>query len=389
MANGILEASSYALNVHALAPLIVGVLIAGLGAFVLVREKASALSMAFCGMTGCGAVWLLSYGGIYCAVDPSLALTWGRIENAGVVFIPSAVYLFTLAVTNHLHRARVRALACLGLSALFGFAVLFTDSFLTGLRSHPWGPYPRYGWLTVPFLVFFFAMMAVSLHHIYTRGVRAAPFEIQRRRLRAILVAFGIAYLGSVDYLPAYGVAVYPLGCLPVLAFLVIVARTIGRYPLVEITPAFAASQILRTMSDALLVLDRDGVIRVANQAACRLFGIPEQGLVSRPVWTIRGGLFPRDKLQTFLRTSVVHGYEVPYPTPEGREFTLDVSASGIRDGHGRPMAVVCILRDVTQRRQREEELRRAHEALKRSHEELKTAQLNLIQSAKSQREAA
>ncbi|MBI3323204.1 MAG: PAS domain S-box protein [Candidatus Omnitrophica bacterium] len=383
MGSGILDATSYALNVHALAPVTVGALIAGMGVFVLIRERVSTVSMAFCGMTTCGAVWLVAYGGVYCAIDRSLALTWGRIENAAVVFIPSVVYLFTLAVTNSLYRSRVGALASFALSALFCFAVLFTGSFLAGLRTYFWGPYPRYGWLTVPFLAFFFGMMALSLRQLYARGYRVAPFEIHRRRLRAFLVAFSIAYLGSVDYLPAYGVPVYPLGCLAVLAFLVIVSRAIWRYPLLEITPAFAANQILRTMSDALLVVDRDGVIRLANQAACRLFEIPEQGLVGRPVWTIHGGLFPRGKLQTFIRTSVVHGYEVSCQTPQGGELTLDVSASGIRDRNGRPMAVVCILRDVTQRRQREEELRRAHGELKRSHEELKAAQMNLIQSAK------
>ncbi len=352
MGNGILHLSSYVLSLHALAPVAVGTLIAGMGVFVLIRERFSAVSMAFCGMAACGAVWLLSYGGIYCAVDPALSLTWARIENAAVVFIPSAVYLFSLAVTNRLHRSRGWVLASFGVSGLFCFAVLFTDSFVRGLWPHFWGPYPRYGPLSVPFLAFFFAMMVASLYLLYALGYRSAPSEIHRRRLRAFLLAFGIAYFASVDYLPAYGVALYPLGFLPVLAFLVIVARTIWRYQLVDITPAIAANQILRTMSDALLVLDRDGIIRVANQAACRLFEVPEPELVGRPVWTVHGGLFPRGRLQTFIRTSVVHGYEISYAARDGRDLTLDVSASGIRDGNGRPMAVVCILRDVTQRRQ-------------------------------------
>ena len=343
----IFDASRYALNPHAWAPTAVGVLIAGMGVFVLIREKVSTVSMAFCGMASCGAIWLLSYGGIYCAVDPALALTWGRIENGAVAFIPSTVYLFALAVTNRLYRSRGWVLTSFLVSALFCFGVLFTDSFVAGLWKYPWGTFPRYGPLSMPFLAFFFGTMAASLI-LFARGYRDAPSEIHRRRLRSFLLAFTVAYFGSVDYLPAYGVAVYPFGCVPMLAFLVIVARTIWRYQLVDITPALAANQILRTMSDALLVLDRDGIIRVANQAASRLFGIREPELVGRPVWTIHSGLFPQNKLQTFIRTSVVHGYEISFQTSQGKEIAVDVSASGIRDGNGQPMAVVCILRDVT-----------------------------------------
>ncbi len=60
--------------------------------------------------------------------------------------------------------------------------------------------------------------------------------QITRRRLHRLLIAFGIAYLASVDYLPGYGVPVYPIGYLLVFVFTMLVARTIWRYRLVDIT---------------------------------------------------------------------------------------------------------------------------------------------------------
>jgi PAS domain-containing protein len=82
-----------------------------------------------------------------------------------------------------------------------------------------------------------------------------------------------VAYLGLVDYLDAFGIPVYPIGYFPVFVWFLIVAFAIRRYHLFDITPSFAANHILAMMADALLVLDRQGVVRVVNQAVCELLG--------------------------------------------------------------------------------------------------------------------
>ncbi len=41
--------------------------------------------------------------------------------------------------------------------------------------------------------------------------------------------------------------------------------RAFWRYQLVDLTPAFAADQIIRTVADPLLVLDQEGGVQVAQ----------------------------------------------------------------------------------------------------------------------------
>ncbi len=377
------QLSNYGWNPYALAPAMVGVGIALLGLAVLLQEQWSALSVVFFGMTTAGAVWLVGNAGVYLARDPQVALQWARIENCGVVFIPSLVLLFALDVVGKLRRFRAWALAAVFVSALFCFTVLFTPWFLRGVKLFSWGYFPQYGPASIPFLIFFCALLVASLLSYYGE-YRRTPEGTRKRRLGIFLLAFGIAYLGSVDFVATFGIPLYPFGYIPVLLFLGITARAIWRYRLVDITPAFAAAQILKTVSDALLVFDPEGVIRVVNQAACDLFERPEEKLLGQAIWRVDGDFFPRERFEAFVRTRVIHNFEAVRASVRGSgKIVLDVAVSGIRDEFDQPAAVVCVARDLTERKLAEEELRRVHEALKRSHQDLKEAQMRLIEAAK------
>jgi hypothetical protein len=85
-------------------------------------------------------------------------------------------------------------------------------------------------------------MMTLSLRHYWFEYRGAAP-GIGKERSKALFIAFCIVYLGSIDYLSALGIAVYPFGYLPVLAFIILTARAVWRYRLLDITPAFAAGR--------------------------------------------------------------------------------------------------------------------------------------------------
>src|SRR5258708_30799927 len=97
------------------------------------------------------------------------------------------------------------------------------------------------------------------------------------------MIGFSIAYVGSIDYVAAYGWPLYPFGYLPVFAFVVVAAETIRRYRLVDLTPAFAAEQILATVGDPVIVCDHEGRVRFSNAAATAGFGYSPAGLPRAP----------------------------------------------------------------------------------------------------------
>lgn len=349
-----MELAHYTWSWYAAPPLVVGVLTFLLGCAVLIRERGTFVSAAFWLMTMAATVWLESYVGIFCARDAAVALWWAKAEHLGVVFIPSTVFLFTLAVVQ-----RIRPWQWLGTvgllgSALFALAVLATDGLVAGLYRYPWGWYPRYGPLGAAFLVFFFGLMVTSFR-LYWVERRWRRSEIHRRRLHELFRGFCVAYLGSVDYLAVYGIAVYPFGYLPIFVFLGLAARAIWRYRLVDITPAFAAQQIITTMGDAVLVIDCEGVIRVVNQAACRLFERPQWELIGHSISTVDPRFLGAQDLGTIIRAGAATRYETSYPTRLRGMVALDISIAALPDRAGQVVGAVCIARDVTERQRAEQ----------------------------------
>src|SRR5439155_7226240 len=278
-----------------------------------------------------------------------------KVEHLGVVIIPSLVFLFTLAIVQRVHEFRAMAWGSLALSGLFYCSILASDRFITGMYHYAWGYYPGYGPLSVPFLVFFFTLLFGSLR-LLQKDLSRSTQVIHHQRIKALLVALAVAYLGVVDYLPAYGIDVYPLGYVPVLRFVLLMFRAVWRYRLQEITPAFAAEQIIHTMADALLVLTSERIVRIANQAAPQLFEYAKTELVGKHVSTTLGSLLEQEKIDMLEATGAMRAYEAHYLNKEGKIHSLDIKGSLTRDHAGHPIAFVFIIRDITERKQLEEQ---------------------------------
>lgn len=383
------ESSRYAMTADAWPALLVGLLTALLGGAVILRERGSRVSWTFGLMTSMVALWLLAIGISYTALDAQLAMRWIKLEHLGVVFIPTTVLLFIATVVRRASDCRWVLMLSSLLSVVFYATILFGEGFIRGLIRYPWGYYARYGLASLPFLLFFFVVLLFSLSLLW-REYRVCTLETAKRRFRALVVAFSIGYLGSIDYLATYGVPVYPCGYAPVFVFLAVAAYTIWRYHLVDITPAFAAAQIVDTMADGLLVLDRDGVIRVANAAACQLFGrAATADLVGQPVTTMWNSFLSPARLDSLLQRGTLQDQETTLISRDGQEVILSLSASVMRDAAGQPMAIVCLARDISARVKMRRALSEAHAQLEQRVEE-RTAELTkanaMLKSALEQR---
>jgi PAS domain S-box-containing protein len=199
--------------------------------------------------------------------------------------------------------------------------------------------------------------MAASLRH-YWLEVHHADTENAKKRSRALLAAFCVAYLASFDYFAAFRIPLYPFGYLPILGFVLLAARAIWRYRLVDITPAFAAGEIINAMGDGLLVLDAAGIVRVANGSACQLFGRTEDHLVGSPIQTIAEPLAAREVLlDRLILEGSLRDFETDLPNPRNGIATVSTSAFAVRDATGQRVAVVCIIRDITEQKKARREI--------------------------------
>ncbi|HEX7155373.1 MAG TPA: PAS domain S-box protein [Thermoanaerobaculia bacterium] len=148
---------------------------------------------------------------------------------------------------------------------------------------YSWGYYPRYGRFVALFLLYFVILGGTSLA-VFIRAVRRLPESRERRRLAQFAFAYAAGFVGVINFLPAYGITVVPFGHLAALATLILIGRSIRKHQLFDITPAFAAENIVSTLSDPLIVTDDEGWIRIVNDAACELTGYARAELVGAPV---------------------------------------------------------------------------------------------------------
>jgi len=357
MSDAILAPSSYAFSLYALPTFLTACAVLVLGAWVVLRERGAALSWLFFLVTLSIGTWLFAFSWMYAAQSEAVALWWARAAYLGVPLIPSTIFHFAaacLGLSGPLKRwVRLSWL----LSLFFMIAILGTDELIGGLYHYWWGYYPRYGWLSGPYLIFFFGVMVASLRLFWVEYGKARPGTIPARRLRAFLLAFGVAYLGSVDYLAKYGVAVYPFGYIPILVFLVLSARLLRRYPLSDLAPQFAESQIVAFLQDALFVCDIHGIIRVVNQATGRLLGYKEQELLGRPLdGLVEETAEARVRLHEMLREIPFHDREAAWVTRAGASVEVSLSAASLKDARGLPVGTIILARDIHDRKEAEQE---------------------------------
>ena len=356
----LIDPENYALSPYSVPVIIVGGLVAALGLAVVARERMSSASLSFLAVCGSVCIWLVWISAVYSSRTEEVALVAIKAALLGIVFIPTAIFVMATSLAGRMRELRAVVVGCVLFSAILYSSVLLTDSFVTGIESHFWGFYPRYGYASVPFLVFFAVLLTASVY-IYFAAYRRQPEGAQKQRIGSLLAAFLISYVAAVDLLAAYGVAVYPFGYAPILVFVVIAARAIWRYRLTDITPSYAAEKIIETMSDALFVVDRDGIVRVANERSAEIFGESASGLVGKrlplPIDEVLAGTEIYGKNAISVRDA-----EVAYRGDGGRERVLNLCASPMVSEEGEVIGLVCVVRDVTERKRIEEDLRESEE---------------------------
>ena len=133
---------------------------------------------------------------------------------------------------------------------------------------------------------------------------------------------------------------------------------------------------IVASSADAIIGKTIEGTITSWNTAAERIFGYTAAEMVGQPIFR----LIPeehhdaeRNLLATIGRGEPAEFSEAERVTKDGRLIHISVSASPIRDPHGRVIGASSIKRDVTERKQVAEKLRQSQERL---HLALKAARM-------------
>jgi two-component system sensor histidine kinase HupT/HoxJ len=136
---------------------------------------------------------------------------------------------------------------------------------------------------------------------------------------------------------------------------------------------------VLTSMSDVLVVCDRDGVVQEVNQAMVKLTGLSEQALRGSSLLDLFADEASRSKAAQYanrLEDAVLHDCEMQIRTSGEGSVPVALNCTPRFNAQGRPEGLVLTGRPVG-------ELRQAYSALHQAHEELKRTQQQLLHSEK------
>lgn len=130
---------------------------------------------------------------------------------------------------------------------------------------------------------------------------------------------------------------------------------------------------------DAILEVDDEGLIRLVNEEAERLFGCPRTELTGKLVEEL---LPERYRTAHLTHRGYYQGHPVKRPMgsgldlwarkADGTEFPVDIKLSPVQTDDG--LRIMCVVRDITERRRTEEQVRTLNDSLERRNREVERA---------------
>ena len=266
----------------AVATLFTAVIILALGVAVFARARGTVVSLLFLGLCVCAAGWLAGFSAVYQSGDPDRAVIWARVASFFSSLIPAATFHFSAAYVGKRRALRGAIAFCWAFSLVVAVISASTNLFVTGVWRYAWGYYPRGPTYNLSWIAVLSAMLAASIFLIWRASQQLEGTA--RANARTIVIAFAVGCFALIDVLPVVGIGIRPVGFIAILGFVGVAANSIWRYHLIELTPEYAAAQILATMKSAVIVIDLEAKIRVVNHAAAAMLGFAEGELAGKPV---------------------------------------------------------------------------------------------------------
>ena len=130
-------------------------------------------------------------------------------------------------------------------------------------------------------------------------------------------------------------------------------------------TDAWLAQAVVTESAEAIVVTDPDGIVRLWNKGAARVFGYSEADIVGQSLDLIIPEKL-RERHWIGYRQTMLTGYtrygdkllSVPATHRDGRRLSIEFSVALLRGEADRIVGISAIMREVSERREAEKALR-------------------------------
>jgi PAS domain S-box-containing protein len=303
--------------------------------------------------------WAASEGMLYLGLGIESNILITKLQYLGIVSLPPLALLFGISIFGFESWITRTRLFILFIIALLIIILVWTNPIhelvFTNYYTINSGPFPMLGLKHGPLW-----WMIILYHYSLTAGLSLVVlFEVlssnslHRTQAGIILMAITVVWVFNAIYVS--GNSPVPNIDISSLAFTLVAASMawgFSRYRLLDILP-IARAEIFRGLDDAILVIDEKDRIIDINPAAEALFGIGVSEAIGQETFRVFG-----DHTQLHRLRGKVNQTEVRLVT-EGRERVYSIHESVLKDKRGIILGQVMALRNITDRKHAEEELKK------------------------------
>jgi PAS domain S-box-containing protein len=250
---------------------------------------------------------------------------------------------------------------------LFGLPMLFiykqwTNYLLVDFSMQYYGWRPLWGHTIWPYLfyIYYISFMTAGLYFNFDFMRKAKNPVLKKQAAIIFFPIVVILILGTVTdvILPLVNIHIIPnIADTFMLIWASTMVYAIARYKFLIITPTTAADNILSTMYDSLILLNMAGEIITVNKAAADLLGYKPDELKGESVDLLFGKEeLTEDWFKNIASQRDLKNKELIFKTRQGKKIPMLFSVSTLRDHSGNPAGIVCVAKDISERKKLEEE---------------------------------
>ncbi len=224
------------MSITTLLPLVSAIFVFFLAFFIFLENRKAKINKVFLLFSSSIFIWLLGTFMMFISNSDVSALFWDKFVYVGVILIPSSVYHFGMIfIRNDLRKKKI---IIVGYVTSFFFLIIniFTPFFVDGIFRYEWGTHAKAQFFHNIFLIFFtvyLAMMFIALFSFYKKN--KSKNSVEKHRTRLMLWALLVLTMGSIGFLPAYEISVYPSAYISGLFFTIITAYVISKFSFLEV----------------------------------------------------------------------------------------------------------------------------------------------------------
>jgi PAS domain S-box-containing protein len=311
-------------------------------------------------------VWSLANAMELAGADLFTKLVWANVQYLSYVTLPAAWLALALAYTGQDKWLTRRRVAWLSVEPIITVILVWTNDLHGLVRRSVYldtsGPFSVIGrthgpWFWINAVYSYVLLFAAT--YLLVRALVHAP-SLYRGQTLVLLLGFLVPFVWNTSYnLGLNSILRYDIAPAVISASGIAIAWSLFRYRLFDIVPV-ARAMVIESMDDGMIALDAQNRIIDLNPTAQRMLDTSSSQAIGRPIEQVLGAW--NDFVEQYGHVTVAQGEITLGQGDAQRDY--EVRISPLTDRREGLAGRLVILRDITQRKQAEQALRRRNREL-------------------------